>query len=54
MITCKICRARKYPKEAAGFCCSNGTVKLDEERDPPKEIKDLIMNNEQFKKNIRK
>ena len=54
MITCKHCRARKFPKETAGFCCGEGTVQLEDLKEPPEEIKDLIVNNAQFKKNIRK
>ena len=49
---CEDCSALLFKHEPKGFCCCNGNVKL-KLPDPPYILKNLLMNNQSFKTNIR-
>lgn len=49
-IECEYCRALKFRREAPGICCSNGKVKLQAFRDPPKYLKELLDGNNEHSK----
>jgi|UniRef100_A0A2S2QFZ8 hypothetical protein len=41
-LKCNYCRALKWPKEPAGFCCSGGKVVLEDISNPPEPLKSLL------------
>lgn len=55
---CVFCKARKWPNETPGMCCSKGHVKLNDIGEPPPTVKALLtgehMLSNHFKQNIRK
>ena len=56
--TCSECQAKYWKNETNAKnifsnCCKNGKVKLPQLDEPPKYLRDLLDNNNQFKNNIR-
>lgn len=50
---CPHCRAKKWPGEPPGMCCSNGKVKLEALREPPQTMRKLLLEDTEDGKHFR-